>query len=107
MTDDPRWPRASAWLATGAGPIAPTMITSGAAFVNPCSRAHATCITHSAVEVPDRPLTIVTYENDGVPEGWMDVVDVSDPVTPQIVGSTAFSRGVEVRSVTTAAPSQK
>ena len=80
---------------TGAGPIAPTMITSGAGFVNPCTAAHVGCITHSAVEVPGRPLAVVTYENEGVPEGWMDVVDVADPVTPRIVGTWHHPRAGE------------
>lgn len=83
---------------TGAGPIAPTMITRGAGFVNPCTTAHAGCITHSAVEVPGRPLAVVTYENQGVPEGWMDVVDVADPVAPQVVGTWRHPRAGEAVS---------
>jgi len=72
---------------TGPGPIAPTIQTSGSGFVNSCRRQHQTCITHSAVEVPGRPLAVVTYENEGVPEGWMELVDVTTPATPQVVGT--------------------
>ena len=80
---------------TGAGPIAPTMLTTGLGFVNSCTRAHEACITHSTVEVPGRPLAIVTYENQGVPEGWMELVDVAAPATPRVVGGWRHPRACE------------
>lgn len=83
---------------TGAGPIAPIILTTGLGFVNSCGSVHETCITHSAVEVPGRPLTVVTYENEGVPEGWMELVDVADPASPRVVGDWRHPRAREAFS---------
>ncbi len=72
---------------TGAGPMAPQVVTPAGRFVKRCTLVSPTCITHSAVEVPGRPLAVVTYENQDLPEGWLDVVDVADPTMPAVVGT--------------------
>jgi len=77
---------------TGVGPIAPRIVTAGGAFVNSCTRASPICITHSGVEVPGRPLAVVTYENENVAEGWLEVVDVADPAAPRVVGGWRHPR---------------
>lgn len=73
-------------VGTAADP-AGTMLTAASDRLVDCTPTSATCITHSAVEVPGRDLVVLTYENQGCPKGWMNLADVSDPARPALRGS--------------------
>ncbi len=71
---------------TGASPSGIALTPATKRFVD-CSQTSSTCITHTAVAVPGRDLAVVTYENQGCPEGWMNIVDIADPTTPTLAGT--------------------
>jgi hypothetical protein len=52
-----------------------------------CTAQSVTCIAHSTVKVPGRPLAVVTYENEKCPKGWMDILDLTDETMPKRVGT--------------------